>query len=169
MICKSRLLKTLRELDRLYNSDQTESHLQFYSKLALIELCGWIEETMDDMVERCYKRCLKEEKNQKFIRGKIKRNSGFRYEENFREMLIPVIGLLKLERIERKLERTGIISRLIANLKALAERRNDAAHTQLNKKGVTITYNAPSQVIRDFEDIYAIFREFDGELRRNGC
>ncbi len=50
MITKSYLFKTLNRLDRLYNESRTDDKKIFYSKLALIELCGWIEETMDDDV-----------------------------------------------------------------------------------------------------------------------
>lgn len=169
MICKGTLEPTLKELDRLYNSSSDSSATIFYSKLAVIELCGWIEETMDDMVERCYKRCLKERKNKDFIKTKIKKNYGFKYEENFRAMLISIIGLMKLEKIERKLEKTGRISQLTTNLKALTEKRNDAAHTQINKRGVTPSYDAPSQVKIYFQDIYDILKEFDKELRRHQC
>ena len=50
MITKSYLLKTLNWLDQLYNDPTADDKKIFYSKLALIELCGWIEETMDDDV-----------------------------------------------------------------------------------------------------------------------
>ncbi len=87
MITKSYLFKTLNRLDKLYNDSTTDDKKIFYSKLALIELCGWIEETMDDIVLRCAKRCLKSPANQKFIKDEIiKPNSNFQYEA-LRKML----------------------------------------------------------------------------------
>lgn len=98
----------------------------FYSKLALIELCGWIEETMDDIVLRCAKRCLKSPANQKFIKDVIiKPNYNFQYEA-FRKMLMIVIGLATLEKIEKKLEKTVKFSALkgyLGNLKIVAIER----------------------------------------------
>jgi len=56
MITKSYLFKTLNWLDQLYNDPTADNQkTSSYSKLALIELCGWIEETMDDIVLRCAK------------------------------------------------------------------------------------------------------------------
>ena len=51
MVTKDYLLKTLNWLDQLYNDPTADDQkTSSYSKLALIELCGWIEETMDDIV-----------------------------------------------------------------------------------------------------------------------
>lgn len=51
MVTKDYLLKTLNWLDQLYNDPTADDQkTSSYYKLALIELCGWIEETMDDDV-----------------------------------------------------------------------------------------------------------------------
>jgi hypothetical protein len=165
MISKSYLLKTLNTLDKLYNESRTNDKKIFYSKLALIELCGWIEETMDDMVLRCAKRCLKSPDNQKFIKDKIiKPNSNFQYED-FRKMLMAVIGLAQLEKIEYKLEKRGKISALKGDLGNLKNSRNRAAHTYT--KGTLRTYDAPSKIKHDFAKIYALLKELDEELKRH--
>ena len=168
MVTKDYLLKTLNWLDQLYNDPTADDQkTSSYSKLALIELCGWIEETMDDIVLRCAKRCLKSEANQKFIKDEIiKPNSNFQYEA-FRKMLMMVIGLATLEKIEEQLETTGKISALNGYLVNLKRSRNQAAHT--HTKGTLTTYDAPSKTKYNFERIYAWLTELDAELQRHNC
>ena len=166
MITKSYLFKTLNRLDKLYNDSTSDDQKIFYSKLALIELCGWIEETMDDIVLRCAKRCLKSEANQKFIDKTIGDTYSFGYEA-FRKMLMMVIGLATLEKIEEKLENTGKISALKGDLGNLKKSRNRAAHT--HTKGTLRTYDAPSKTKHDFDRIYALLTELDAELQRHKC
>ncbi|MCZ8226014.1 MAG: HEPN domain-containing protein [Microcystis sp. LE19-84.1B] len=166
MITKSYLFKTLNRLDRLYNESRTDDKKIFYSKLALIELCGWIEETMDDIVLRCAKRCLKSPANQKFIDKTISGTHSFEYEA-FRKMLMIVIGLATLEKIEKKLEKTDKISALKGDLVNLKKSRNRAAHSHTT--GTLRTYDAPSKTKHDFDRIYALLTELDAELQRHKC
>jgi len=167
MITKSYLLKTLNWLDQPYNDPTADDQkTSSYSKLALIELCGWIEETMDDIVLRCAKRCLKSPANKKFIDKTVSGTHSFEYEA-FRKMLMMVIGLATLEKIEEKLEKTGKISALKGDLGNLNKSRNQAAHT--HTKGTLTTYDAPSKTKYNFERIYAWLTELDEELQRHKC
>jgi hypothetical protein len=167
MITKSYLLKTLNWLDQLYNDPTADDQkTSSYSKLALIELCGWIEETMDDIVLRCAKRCLKSPANKKFIDKTVHNTNSFEYEA-FRKMLMMVIGLATLEKIEEKLEKTGKISALKGDLGNLKTSRNRAAHT--HTKGTLTTYDAPSKTKYNFDRIYALLTELDAELQRHNC
>jgi hypothetical protein len=166
MITKSYLFKTLNRLDKLYNDSTSDDQKIFYSKLALIELCGWIEETMDDIVLRCAKRCLKSPANLKFIDKTVHNTNSFEYEA-FRKMLMMVIGLATLEKIEEQLETTGKISALKGDLGNLKRSRNQAAHT--HTKGTLTTYDAPSKTKYNFDRIYALLTELDAELQRHNC
>lgn len=167
MITKSYLLKTLNWLDQLYNDPTADDQkTSSYSKLALIELCGWIEETMDDIVLRCAKRCLKSPANLKFIDKTVHNTNSFEYEA-FRKMLMMVIGLATLEKIEEQLETTGKISALKGDLGNLKRSRNQAAHT--HTKGTLTTYDAPSKTKYNFDRIYALLTELDAELQRHNC
>jgi reactive intermediate/imine deaminase len=119
---------------------------------------------MDDIVLRCAKRCLKSEANKKFIDKTISGTHSFEYEP-FRKMLMMVIGLATLEKIEKKLEKTGKISALKGYLGNLKDSRNRAAHT--HTKGTLPTYDAPSKTKRDFDKIYGLLKELDAELQRH--
>jgi hypothetical protein len=168
MITKSHLLKNLNELDKLYNgatNKENDKQAIYYSKLALLELCGWIEESMDDIIRQYSNSKLKDDKNKKYLKNNIiKPNYGFRYDENFREMLVKTIGIIQLEKLEIKLEKQGIITKLKSALKKIIEQRNEAAHTFL--KGVTRTYDAPSVTRENFLEIYELLKLFEREIKQ---
>lgn len=58
MVTKKRdISKNIDDLDSFYNSSWRSPRRQFFfAKLAVLELCGWIEETMDDIVKDCKNR-----------------------------------------------------------------------------------------------------------------
>lgn len=165
MIAKSHITSTLNELDKLYNSASSQKKTIYFSKLAVIELCGWIEETLDVILIRHGNRNLKKIENKKFCEKQIvKRNYGFQYDENIRIMLIKLIGLIQVEKLEHELEKTAQITSLKSTLTTLKKERNEAAHTHL--KGITRRFNAPSRTIGDFNNIKVILERIDTELRK---
>lgn len=164
MVAKSYIETTLKELDNLFNNSTSQKKNIYYAKLAIIELCGWIEETFDDIIHRHSNRNLKESSNKKYCRDKIiKPNYGFQYNENIRPMLISLIGLIEIEKLEKKLEKTATITLLKTSLGNLKQVRNEVAHTYL--KGVTRNYNAPSRTFADFRIILSALEKIDAELR----
>lgn len=109
MIAKSYIESTLIELDNLFNNSTSQKKYIYYAKLAIIELCGWIEETIDDIVHRHSNRNLKDTTNKKYCRDKIiKPNYGFQYNENIRPMLISLIGLIEIEKLEKNIREKSI-------------------------------------------------------------
>ena len=164
MIVKVHILKTLTHLNKLHASCPNQGEAIFYSKLALIELCGWIEKSLDDIARSCASRNLKNSANMdKVEREFIKDNHGFAY-DNFRKMIFQIIGLINLEKIEKKLERRGIIGLLKSKLNTLKTERDTAAHTFII--GIMQTYPAPSLDLSEFKIIYNCLKEFETELRK---
>ena len=53
MIGKTNIERNIKQLKTNFNKTNSPKLELFYSKLAIIELCGWIEESMDDIVLRC--------------------------------------------------------------------------------------------------------------------
>lgn len=47
---KAPIENSLKELQSLYDSASDASHKAYYSKLALMELCGWLEEVYDEIL-----------------------------------------------------------------------------------------------------------------------
>lgn len=165
MIAVSYIDNTLKELDKLYNTSSSQKKAIYFSKLALIELCGWIEETVDDIILRHANRHLKEKDNKSYCKDSIvKPNYGFEYKRNIRPMLISLIGLIEVEKLEKELEKTGQVTALKGHLGNIKDSRNLAAHTYL--KGVTRNFNAPSRTIGDFNRIKPILEKIDQELRK---
>ncbi|GAA4244807.1 hypothetical protein [Winogradskyella damuponensis] len=165
MIAKSYIKSTLIELDKLYNSASSQKKAIYFSKLAVIELCGWIEETLDDIIIKHGNRNLKSVDNKNYCKNKIVNpNYGFQYNNNIRPMLISLLGLIQVEKLELELEKTAQITLLKSNLGNLKSTRNEAAHTHL--KGVTRIYNAPSRTLGDFNRISTILEKIDNELRK---
>ncbi|AIN74105.1 endoribonuclease [Flavobacterium psychrophilum FPG3] len=164
-MAKSYIESTLQELDKLYNQASSQKKAIYFSKLAIIELCGWIEETVDEIVLRHCNRKLKNVENKNYCKEKIiKNNYGFQYLQNIRPMLINLIGLIGVEKLEIELEKTAQITLLKNSLGNLKVSRNEAAHTHL--KGITRTYNAPSRTLGDFNRIYIVLEKLDLELRK---
>lgn len=163
MIARSYILSNLKALDCKYRKTTSPKELLFYSKLAILELCGWIEESMDDIVLRCAMRHLKINSNKEFVRKKIvKRNYGFDYDDHFRRMLCQLIGIINVERLEKNVDQAKK-ARLKAVLSTLKIARNAEAHTHI--KGVTRHINAPSVTLSQFPAVSDGLLEYDRVIR----
>lgn len=163
MIVKSYILANLRDLNRNYGHSASPKEAQFFSKLAILELCGWIEESMDDVVLSCARRHLKVAANLSYCENEVvKRTYGFDYHRNFRLMLIRLLGLIAVEKIERQID-VNTHGRMTAALSTLKQQRDSEAHTHL--KGVTRRINAPSVTIAQFQPVYEGLIEIDRIVR----
>ncbi len=163
MITKTSILENLRSLESSYNRAKTAKLAQFFAKLAILELCGWIEESMDHIVLSCGKKHLKVPSNFGYCEKDIvKRTYGFDYQGNFRVMLIKLVGLIAVEKIETKMD-TTTREKMIAALSTLKQQRDSEAHTHL--KGMTRRINAPSVTIAQFLPVYKGLAELDRLVR----
>lgn len=164
MIGKASIIQNLNTLERLYNNSTSVREALFYSKLAILELCGWIEESMDDIVLRCANRNLRVRQNRSFVENTIiERVHGFDYNNHFRAMLMRVVGLITLEKVERRIDQRKL-QVMQAALGILKTHRNTEAHTHL--KGMTRRLDAPSVSKRRFIEVYGGLKNFEDELRR---
>lgn len=156
--------RNLDLINRSYLKASSQREAFFFSKLAILELCGWIEESMDDLVMRCAIRHLREPTNREYCkRDFVDRTYGFDYQKNFRFMLIRLLGLINVETIEARVDPTKLDS-MTAALASLKGQRNTEAHTHL--KGTIRTINAPSVTIAQLQPLYDGLREFDRVVRR---
>lgn len=165
MIVKGVIYKTLKDLDRLFTKENDPSKQLFYSKLALMELCGWIEVTMDNIVDGVCKKNITNPDHIKKIQADIKRNSNFHYDDNFKKMLAHVIGLSSIEKIENKATPQKLLT-LKATLDSLKGPRNSAAHTFIKGAGVSI--NAPSVTLANFNILFEGFKDFKATMKLLG-
>lgn len=164
MVSKTSILRNLSKISTLFNKTSNPKEALFYSKLAILELCGWIEESMDDIVKNCANRKLRNNDNLIFLKKEIiKKVHGFDYHNNFRKMLMQVIGLIRLEIIERKVDQTKL-EHMKAALNALKAQRDTVAHTYI--KGITLRIDAPSITKQRFVDVYEGLKNIEHELKR---
>lgn len=142
----------LRKLDTLYKKSEGSEEALYYAKLAIIELCGWIEESMDNLLQDHCDKKLKDEQNLAYIKNQvIATNYGFDYNRNFRLMLIKLVGIIKVENLEAKINKTRFLN-LKSALGNLKQVRDSVAHTYI--KGTTINLDAPSSTIKNFNHVY---------------
>ena len=162
MISHSYIKKNLRHLDRRYHDARSITEASYCSKLAILELCGWIEMSMDDIILRGCVRGVKNESNRKAIREKVKLNYGFEYKKHFQGLLTALIGYKGYEEIEKKIP-TAVSVSFKSELGNLKERRNSLAHTYY--KGVMHHYDAPSITIGRYQTVASGLDAYDKALR----
>ena len=163
MVVKKDIAATLKLLDDLYTAHAPPPMDLLYSKLAILELAGWVEISMDDIIARSAARCLKTQKSHSDINERIRGNWGFSYKKHFKNMVIRVVGLKGLEQVVKALGAGGV-SQLKAELELLKDARDEHAHTPTT--GVTPHYQAPSWTIARLERLYTGLKEFSKQLRR---
>lgn len=161
MVVKGHILNAIKSLDKRYNQALGSTNPQdsiYYSKLAVLEYCGWLEESFDSIVRRALKGKLKTQHYKQMLEdGIIGNNYGFQYKDNLRPMLIRAIGLSRMEALEVSLDRSGMLPVLISELESVKKDRNSAAHTWIN--GATRTYPAPSITKARLEKVYPIAKK----------
>ena len=106
---------------------------------------------MDGIIDDCANRHLSETKNIEDVRDQvIGRTYGFHYERDFRPMMIQIVGLIKVEELERSLNERKF-ELLKSTLGTLKAERDRAAHTYLHSGTRNIA--APSTFRTHFQRI----------------
>lgn len=138
----------LQKLQNLYD-DSIGDDMFFFSKLALLELGGWLEESYDGIIAVFLENLLEDDriksndelldkiipiKNK--ILEKMNKNYGFSYGDHLKPLLIHMLGTLILFKIEKQI---GLHNINTANSKLsnLYKTRNILAHKSTNQ-----AYNA---------------------------
>jgi hypothetical protein len=162
MVTKSFILANLKQIDVRYNNSSSTKERLFWSKLAIIELCGWIELTMDDIIWRCAKRRCRNASTLSEVEVMIKGTYGFKFKDHFRPMLINLTGFIGYEKLSKRFD-SAKIDAMKSALGALVGPRNGEAHTYI--KGVTRIIDAPSVTIGRFQPIYQGLLHIDIHVR----
>jgi hypothetical protein len=152
--------KELEKLDRLYNPVSDDAH--YYSKLALLELCWWLEFVMDELLKDWVARNLKEKKNIDKMTEIIDKTHWFTYAKHFRKALVSLVWYSRLEKVEGRM--WGDIATLEALLNALQTKRNDLAHTHTAKTSRS-SYETPSKLLWDLKKLTPIIRKMSKWFR----
>ena len=162
MISKTYIARSLRTLNVAYNAPENRKYAVYFSKLAVLELCGWVEMSIDDLILRHSTRRIKDPDNIKTVENFVKKNSGFNYERNFRFLLMRLLGVVDLEQFEMHIDNFKQ-TKMKVEMENLSKLRNILAHTYI--KGTTFTIDAPSITISRYEVIYAGLANYEECLR----
>lgn len=160
---------TLKLLDREYNNAQNSSQVDsqmpvLFSKLAILELCGWIEVSVDNVLFEYVNNTVVKEENKKIIRERIAVNYGFKFKTNLQPLFCSVFGIKNYEDIIGALSDQELAN-MQTTLGNLAKLRDIAAHNN-TEVGITPTYNAPSQTITDYKKIKPAFEIIEKEIQK---
>jgi hypothetical protein len=140
---------TLRELDRWYNELPGGSDRPtLLSKLAILELCGWLEVRFDSLVHAASSRVGL---TADWVEAEVVRiNFGFQYSDHLRRMLCRLVGESAVRHVELtfEAEHPGRLEQMKAVLGMLWKSRGLLAHTHSAAPLVQqATINAPSWTI----------------------
>lgn len=165
MVSKEDILTTIDKLDEKYNMalmSESPQDATFYAKLALLEYCGWLEETLDDIVISSIHGQLTTQPFKQMFDAIVLGTHGFRYKKYFRPMLVKTMGIVRVEKFEIQIEQNGDLTIFKAELDTMAESRNIAAHTWI--EGTTQVYPAPSLIQGSLRRIFPIVQIINGEI-----
>lgn len=182
---KNTVLLTLSQINDLYNKQSDEpisKHIvenRLLCKLAVIELCGWLEDEFDKLILFHLDNVSKQISNfdqsvykdysknyQEWRSGTTKDVSkvyGMSYSGHFRKLLVLLLGNMNVLILEYRVGLDNL--ELLSNqLKILQDNRNELAH----KSYLNITrqeiFQAPSVTIQAFHNIYPILEKFEKSL-----
>ena len=165
MIDYAKILSILQALDTDYQTSMAAPDPEkpiIISKMALLEFCGWIEESVDLVLKDYIARKISDPEISTGVTKLIDQNYGFRYKENLFRLFLITLGASNWERIVGSLTDSDV-STLKGICTTYSRKRNDAAHTYV-LTGVTATYNAPSLIIADYNKMKPIFQTIESKI-----
>lgn len=138
----------------------------FYSKLAIMEVGGWVEQTVDDLLHNYIDSTVADgtirETLKKEVVGRV---FGFRYGADFRPLFEKIIGAARYEEVRKQLSKKNQDNILSTKLSELSKARDSAAHTYW-RGGTMPRYAAPSSTREVFEAILPIMRKIEQLLQK---
>ena len=157
----SNIENTLANLDNTYLEYVSDSNCELpilLSKTALIEFSGWIEQSIDQILYDYLDNHIVEININTYIKNQIRKNYGFKYENNILRILSITIGAYNLENVLDKID----VYMFKTILNKYSGNRNKAAHT--HTVGTTTTYDAPSTILNDYRRIKPIITTIEQEV-----
>lgn len=170
-----KIQKSLDELDRRFNDevekpDVDNFQLSIYCKVAALELCGWLEETYDELIRYSLRENgIDESSIASFNKDFIEKVYGLSYKEHLRPLLINTFGFIKIVQLESDLTK---ITSLKSTLGELHRYRNHLAHNQYidfpgkNPINSQKSIDTPSTIKDKFKKIHPILQEVANYFHR---
>lgn len=152
----------LQSLNDRYDEEQDLQYLQLYSKMSVIEFCGWIEVSFDEIWKQYVNRVISNDKIKEYLIKTIDDNYGFEYTRNIQKTFCTIIGGKNWQTLLTQLEnnRLGSSSDLKSILNDFSKRRNSFAHTTIGLP-ITCTYDSPSIAINNYNKLRPILMQIN--------
>jgi hypothetical protein len=157
---------TLKELDRWYNElPGATDRPKLLAKLAVLELCGWLEHRLDALVQSAG---ILTGLDAVWIESNVLRgNHGFTYQDHLRKMLVKLVGESGVAHLEATFEHAhpGALDQMKGALTTLWTSRGVLAHTHsaanVNRQQ---SLNAPSWSLNQHRVVGKVIDQFEGSL-----
>jgi hypothetical protein len=153
------LLKRIDEIDKCYLSETDTIKSLLWAKLAVLEVSGWTEEFIDEMIIDYINSKISNVTSKELIMEKLKNISGFNYKKDFRAIWILIIGSINFDKIESIINiQCQQLESALNNLKKI---RDQNAHTFVKP---TFIIDAPSKTKVTLQQIENGLNTFKTEL-----
>ncbi len=150
MVSRSYIARNLRSLNEKYLRSKTQAEPFYYAKLAIIELCGWIETSIDEILESRAPKLVNQNDHLSQFAGRVKNTSGFTGKRHMEPLIVALVGYHGLEKLEASSD-PSLLGALHRNLNELSGMRNRLAHTYI--KDFTVTIESPQLILDRFNKI----------------
>jgi hypothetical protein len=161
MVTRFYITRNLRSLNRKYVRSKTQAEPLYYSKLAIIELCGWIETSMDEIFEANASKFVNEVRHLIKFRAQLKKTYGFNEKKHLQPLIVALVGNNGLEKLDASCD-TRLMGALHRNLNELSIMRNSLAHTYI--KGFAVTIESPQLILRRLDQVANGLDHFEEQL-----
>lgn len=154
----------------MYDDESEQISNVLLCKMAALELCGWLEETHDNLIFSSLNlmhplnQGSTEEKFSKFkkrVEEKISNTHGLGYSKHLRNLLEALLGPFLVLKLEHDIIE---IDNLRSQLDTLNNYRNQLAHTSLCGIEQQQTLDAPNVILNKFRIIYSVLIQVEDYL-----
>lgn len=159
-IFRSNLEKLCQYYSESQDSHESPQLALMISKLAVLELCGWIEEWVHDLARSCVLARSDDAAAIEIMDNAIKNTHGIHYQQHVQPLLSVAIGASRLTAIERKLSENGKFDLLRSELGTVQKVRNLLAHTYTHDQ-TTRRIDAPITTMQRFKRMLSVLKEFN--------
>jgi len=154
-----KLKKLLAEIDTSYNQESNNNKALLWAKMATIEVSGWTEEYIDNLLNNYINSINPNCKSSLF--KKIEKIYGFHYSSDFKNICIQILGSIMFEKIENKIPLE--CQQLESALNGLKSNRDKYTHTHILNK---VPIDAPNKSMSYLNQIEVGLKKFMMELRK---
>jgi hypothetical protein len=158
---------TLNEIDTWFNQPGLNlDRTNLLSKLATIELCGWLEEEFDRLIRLVANGRISDVT---WVETEVIDNTyGFVYAKHWRAMLCKVVGEVFARRVEAAMDAAhpADLQQMKGLLGQLWKDRCSFAHADLNanRANAQLTFNAPSVAISRHNQLKGILARYEAAM-----